>query len=90
MAERNARPDDEDEPRPREIDLDAFYEVPIPYPRDEFMCPSPTCGRSIELRKQIILAKPARFAHELNDVLKCPYCGIIFSPRIQYARVMRT
>lgn len=75
----------------REIDLDAAeaIEVAVPYPHDEFICPSPNCGRAIEWRKQIILSKPARYAHLLNDVLKCPYCGIIFSYKTSVARVIR-
>lgn len=77
---------------PREMDLtaDEFVEVEQAYEHDEYVCPSPNCGKSIDTRKQIILSKPARYAHRLNDVLKCPYCGIIFSYRTLTVRVLRS
>lgn len=55
---------------------DAHEEV-LPYPFDEFVCPK--CERKIPTRNQYILAKPAKFAHLLNDVLRCPFCSFDFS-----------
>lgn len=45
----------------------------------EYVCPS--CENPIPTRKQIRLAKPAKYEDALNDVLKCPTCNFIFSPR---------
>jgi hypothetical protein len=55
-------------------------EVPIPFGGgSEYTCPS--CEQTIPTRKQIRLAKPAKFEHLLNDILKCPFCNFLFSPR---------
>lgn len=61
--------------------------ITIPYPTKEYICPE--CKRSIPTRKQIRLAKPAQYAHTLNDVLKCPYCTFLFSPKPTQATVLR-
>jgi DNA-directed RNA polymerase subunit RPC12/RpoP len=61
--------------------------VTIPYPSRLYECPE--CKREIPTRAQIRLAKPARHEHELNDVLKCPYCSILFSPKANIATVLR-
>lgn len=73
----------------RELDLTnfEFVEVPIPYGHDEYTCPS--CGKPIPTRRQINLARPARYAHLLNDVQKCPHCSFIFSYKTVTARVLR-
>lgn len=54
-------------------------EVSVPYPDPEFLCPN--CEKTIPTRLQRNLAKPARYAHRLNDVQKCPYCSFVFSYR---------
>lgn len=54
-------------------------QVAVPFPRAQYQCPS--CEAEIPTRKQIRLAKPAKFESELNDILKCPYCAFIFSPK---------
>lgn len=66
-----------------------FVEVRQPYGRDMFLCPQ--CEQPIATRKQQTLAKPARFAHLLNDVMKCPNCAFIFSYKLvtTTARVIR-
>lgn len=40
------------------------------YPDEEYLCPA--CEQRIPTRMQVRLAKPARYAERLNDVLKCP------------------
>lgn len=87
-VEPSADPGTSISPREMNLDVDEFIEVAVPYPHDEYICPS--CQKPIETRKQIMLSKPARFAHMLNDVMKCPHCGIIFSYRTTVARVLRT
>lgn len=81
----------DDADRPREMDLTGdtpeFVEVPIPYGASEYVCPA--CEQPIQTRKQINLAKPAKFAHRLNDVMKCPNCSFIFSYKLMSARVLR-
>ena len=75
---------------PRELDLTVpsdFVEVPIPYGQDEYICPS--CGQAIPTRKQINLSKPARYAHMLNDVMKCWQCSFIFSYKTTTVRVLK-
>lgn len=61
--------------------------VSVPYPKRNYQCPE--CTKDIATRAQIRLAKPAQHEHELNDVLKCPYCNFIFSPRRRIADVLR-
>lgn len=58
---------------------DGAREVSVPYAGKQYLCPN--CEQHIETRKQINLAKPAKFAHLLNEVQKCPYCSFIFSYR---------
>lgn len=53
--------------------------IPVPFEGDQYTCPS--CERSIPTRMQIRMAKPARYETVLNDILKCPFCKFIFSPR---------
>jgi hypothetical protein len=65
---------------------EAARDVPVPYGSAEYKCPS--CEQSIPTRKQIRLAKPAKYEHALNDILKCPYCFFLFSPRSK-ATVLR-
>jgi protein-disulfide isomerase len=60
--------------------------ITLPYPEPEYRCPA--CERSIPTRKQIRMAKPAKYDHVLNDVLKCPWCNFIFSPRVTAAVVL--
>lgn len=54
-------------------------EVPITHQGDMYVCPS--CEAPIPTRKQIRLSKPARYEGALNDVLKCPFCNFLFSPK---------
>ena len=60
--------------------------VTQPYPEVEYRCPA--CERSIPTRKQIRLAKPAKYDHLLNDVLKCPWCNFLFAPKVNAAVVL--
>lgn len=63
-----------------EMSLDENVEdIPVPYPGSEYKCPN--CEQDIPTRKQIPLAKPAKYSHILNDVQKCPFCSFIFSYR---------
>lgn len=76
---------------PRELSLlvdQEFVEVSVPYGAAEYTCPG--CEHPIKTRSQIHMAKPARFAHLLNDVQKCPHCGIIFSYKLTTVRVLRS
>jgi hypothetical protein len=66
--------------------LEHVREVQLPYGGDDYVCPG--CQSRIPTRKQIRLSKPARWEHLLNDVLKCPFCNFIFSPKTQTARVI--
>lgn len=66
--------------------LEQARKVPVPYAGAEYQCPN--CERLIPTRKQIRLAKPARYEHQLNDILKCPFCLFLFSPRNE-ATVLR-
>lgn len=59
--------------------LEEAREVPVPYQGSDYVCPS--CEQPIPTRKQIRMAKPAKYEHALHDVLKCPWCNFIFSPR---------
>lgn len=71
-------------------DLTALVEavaVTLPYPGRDYVCPE--CSNPIPTRKQIRLAKPARHAHELNDVLRCYSCTFLFSPKAVEATVLR-
>lgn len=45
----------------------------------DYLCPQ--CERLIPTRKQRLYAKPAKFAHVLNDIIRCPHCEFIFSPK---------
>jgi DNA-directed RNA polymerase subunit RPC12/RpoP len=54
-------------------------EVSVPHQGNEYICPS--CERAIPTRKQIRLAKPAKYQGALWDVLKCPYCNFLFAPK---------
>jgi len=59
---------------------DRATEVSVPYQGgSEYTCPN--CEQQIPTRKQINLAKPAKYAHILNDILKCPFCSFVFSYR---------
>lgn len=58
---------------------DRAVEISVPYMGVEYRCPS--CETSIPTRKQNPMAKPAKYAHMLNDVMKCPFCNFIFSYR---------
>ena len=58
---------------------DRARRVPIPQGHSEYTCPS--CEASIPTRRQIRMAKPANWETRLHDVLKCPFCNFIFSPR---------
>lgn len=58
---------------------DSAREVSVPYAGSEYICPS--CEQPIPTRKQINLARPAKYAHVLNEIQKCPYCMFIFSYR---------
>ncbi len=60
--------------------------VTLAYPEQEYRCPA--CERSIPTRKQIRLAKPAKYDHLLNDVHKCPWCNFIFSPKVTTATLL--
>jgi hypothetical protein len=55
--------------------------VTVPFAGKEYICPA--CEEPIPNRRIIYLGKPAKYAHVLNDVLKCPrsVCRFIFSPR---------
>lgn len=78
-----------DAPRELNLDIDSdFIDVVLPYPKDEYVCPA--CQQSIPTRKQITLSKPARFAHLLNDIMKCPHCTFIFSYKTTTTRVLRS
>lgn len=55
------------------------------YDHDEYICPS--CQQPIPTRRQYTLSKPARYAHLLNDIQKCPWCSFYFSYRQGTARV---
>lgn len=59
--------------------VDGATEVPVPYPGPDYICPN--CERPIPTRKQQNMAKPAKFAYSLNDVMKCCWCSFIFSYR---------
>lgn len=52
---------------------------PVPYRGNEYICPQ--CRSVIPTRKLILMAKPPRFAHLLNDIIKCCYCNFLFSYR---------
>jgi hypothetical protein len=58
---------------------DRARQVPVPSGSSEYQCPS--CEEHIPTRRQIRMAKPANWETRLNDVLKCPFCNFIFSPR---------
>jgi len=68
-------------------ELPEFVEVGVPYGHPKFICPS--CEEPIGTKQQINFAKPAPYAHQLNDVQKCPFCGFIFSYRLVTVRVIR-
>ena len=62
-------------------------EVPIPFGGGaEYTCPA--CEQGIPTRRQIRMAKPAKYEHVLNDLFKCPFCNFIFSPKSR-ATVLR-
>jgi hypothetical protein len=61
-------------------------EISVPYNGQEYVCPN--CEQSIPTRRQQYLARPAKYAHILNDVQKCPFCSFVFSYRIR-AYVLR-
>ena len=58
---------------------DRAREVPIPHGAAEYTCPA--CEVPIPTRRQIRMAKPAKFETQLHDILKCPFCNFIFSPK---------
>lgn len=58
---------------------DRAVEVAVPYNGLEYKCPN--CEQMIPTRKQNNLSKPAKYAHMLNDVQKCPFCSFLFSYR---------
>lgn len=58
---------------------DSAREIAVPYAGTEYVCPS--CEQPIPTRKQINLARPAKYSHVLNEIQKCPFCMFIFSYR---------
>jgi hypothetical protein len=58
---------------------DSAREVAVPYAGSEYLCPN--CEQHIPTRKQINLSRPAKYAHVLNEIMKCPFCMFIFSYR---------
>jgi len=66
--------------------VDGVREIAVPFAGSEYVCPE--CEASIPTRKQIRMAKPTKYEGQLNDVMKCPFCNFIFSPR-QVAHVLR-
>lgn len=52
---------------------------PTPYRGNEYVCPN--CRSVIPTRKIALMAKPPRFAHLLNDIIRCCYCNFLFSYR---------
>jgi hypothetical protein len=65
---------------------DGAQRVTVPWNAKEYICPA--CEQPIPNRRLIYLAKPPKYAHVLNDVLKCPSrlpsgapCRFVFSPR---------
>lgn len=69
------------------LDPPAWEPVDTPWPFDEFICPA--CERDIPTRRQIRMAIPTKYEHVLNQVLKCPWCNFIFSPRRVEAKALR-
>lgn len=59
----------------------------VPIRGSEYVCPS--CEKEIPLRRQIRLAKPPKYEDALNDVLKCPWCNFLFSPKVTATVVSR-
>lgn len=51
---------------------------PVLFVGNEYVCPN--CRAIIPTRKIVLMAKPPRFAHLLNDVIRCCYCNFIWSP----------
>jgi hypothetical protein len=68
-------------PAERLIQASGAREISVPYSGTEYTCPS--CEMKIPTRKQRPMSKPAKYAHMLNDVLKCPYCSFVFSYRLR-------
>lgn len=58
---------------------DRAIEVAVPYGGSEYKCPN--CEQFIPTRKQNNLAKPAKYAHMLNDIQKCCFCNFLYSYR---------
>ena len=66
--------------------MDGAQRVPVPYGRgNDWVCPA--CEQIIPPTQVRFLGKPPRYAHLLNDVIRCT-CGFIFSPRSE-ALVLR-
>ena len=59
--------------------VEGAVEIPVPYSGSEYSCPN--CERKIPTRKQMNMAKPAKYAHMLNDIQRCPWCSFLFSYR---------
>jgi hypothetical protein len=59
----------------------------VPYVGTEYVCPS--CEMPIPNDKLLILKKPPRYAHLLNDVFRCPECRLIFSYRSRAVAITR-
>jgi hypothetical protein len=57
----------------------AETEDPTPFRGNEYICPN--CRAVIPTRKIVLMAKPPRFAHLLNDIIRCCYCNFLFSYR---------
>lgn len=48
-----------------------------PLSGNRYVCPN--CELVIPTRALWTLAKPPRYAHLLNDIIKCPNCNFMFS-----------
>lgn len=52
-------------------------QVSMPYIGEQYICPN--CEKEIPTRKQRNMAKPAKYAHLLADVQRCPFCSFTFA-----------
>lgn len=52
-------------------------ELEPPLSGNRYVCPN--CCKAIPTRQLVTLAKPPRFQHLLNDIIKCPHCNFMFS-----------
>lgn len=55
-----------------------------PYVGNEYVCPN--CNGVIPTRLLRTLNKPPRYAHLLNDVIRCCFCDFVFSYRGSHVR----